>query len=73
MAVDLAAVVGDLPSHLQAAAVKWCEDNEADSVAMVIEAEQDDSFVAALSLKPGGVREICIRKRLATARGGASA
>ena len=53
---------------MQAAAVQWCQDNEADSVALLIYAEADDAFVAALSLKPGGVREISVRKRLAEAR-----
>ena len=64
----LASLVKDLPAHIQAAAVKWCEENEAWSVDMIVEAEQDDAFVAALSLKPRGTSEIVVRKRLAKAR-----
>ena len=64
----LASLVKDLPAHIQAAAVKWCEDNEAWSVGIIVEAEADDAFVAALSLKPGGMSEIVVRKRLAKAR-----
>jgi len=64
----LATLMAGLPSYIQAAGVKWCEDNEADSTAMIVEAELDDAFVAALSLKPGGARELVTRKRLAALR-----
>ena len=68
-AIDgLSSLVAGLPSHIQAAAVKWCEDDEAYSVSLIIEAENDDAFVSALSLKPGGTSEITVRKRLAKAR-----
>lgn len=38
----------------QVAAVKRYEENEAWSMGMIVEAEADDAFVAALSLKVGG-------------------
>ena len=64
----LASLVKDLPAHIQTAAVKWCEESEAWSVDMIVEAELDDAFVAALSLKPGGASEIVVRKELAKVR-----
>jgi hypothetical protein len=68
MIEGLAALVHGLPAHIQAAAVKWCEENDAPSVAMIIAAEFDDDFVAALSLKQGGASEVGVRKRLAALR-----
>ena len=68
MIEGLAALVHGLPAHIQAAAVKWCEENDAPSVVMIVAAEFDDAFVAALSLKQGGASEVGVRKRLAALR-----
>ena len=37
---------------------------------LIIESEGDDGFVSALSLKPGGMSEVSLRKRLAKVREG---
>ena len=39
---ELASLVEDFPAHIQAAAVRWCEENEAWSVRMIVEGEADD-------------------------------
>ena len=59
-----------LPAHVQSAALRWCEENEADSVQLILLAGLDDSFVAALGLKAGGAREIVVRRRLDELRSG---
>ena len=60
----LAALVGDLWPEHQEAALTWCKDNEASSVQCICAADKDDAFVASMSLKPGGVTEVVLRKRL---------
>ena len=47
--------------------VRW-QYAEPDSTAHIVLAEFDDAFVAALGLKPGGAREIVVRKGLAKVR-----
>ena len=61
----LAKLVTHLSADHQAAALKWCEDNDADTVEGICLAEMDDAFVASMSLKAGGVNEVMVRKRLA--------
>ena len=54
--------------HRQAAAVKWCEETDTDSMEVVVLLDQDDEFVTALSLKPAGNSEVLLRKKLDTLR-----
>ena len=60
-----------MPEDVQSLALAWFIENDCGSVAVLIETESDDAFVQALSLKPNGLNEIAMRKRLAKARGAA--
>jgi len=64
----LAQLVAHLSANHQAMALKWCEENDADSVHAIVMTEMDDAFIASMSLKVGGVNEVLLRKRLAAIR-----
>jgi hypothetical protein len=46
-------------------AVRWCEEEDADSVMVIVMAGRAEAFVDALGLKPGGCNEAVLRQRLA--------
>ena len=46
-------------------AVRWCEEEDADSVMVIVMAGRAEAFVGALGLKPGGCNEAVMRQRLA--------
>ena len=54
-----------LSAGVQGRALRWCEEEDADSVAIIAEAGRSDAFVGALELKAGGCNETVLKKRLA--------
>ena len=45
-------------------ALQWCEAEDADSIAVIVLAGQQEAFLDALQLKPGGCNETVVRQRL---------
>ena len=62
----LPALMAHLSSSAQTLALRWCQQEDADSVAVIVLAERTDAFVRALGFKAGGCNETVVRRRLAS-------
>jgi hypothetical protein len=65
-----------MSSAVKEAALTWCGENDVPTVELLLQADLDDDLVAhvhAAGVKPGGVQDKMLRKRLAEARGSSEA
>ena len=58
-------LMADFSSSIASRALRWCEEEDADSVAVILLAGRVEAFVGALGLKPGGCNDTVMRQRLA--------
>jgi hypothetical protein len=64
----LAALVEYLAPEMQDAALQWCLVSDTPSVQLLVLMEQDEAFIAALGVQPGGNADLLLRERLAAVR-----
>ena len=65
---ELSTLVAGLPLSAQAAALRWCEENDAGAASVIAESGADEEFIAALGLNPGKAGERMLRARLTRMR-----
>ena len=55
----------NLSASVAQRALQWCEEEDADSIAVIVLAGREEAFLRALQLKMGGCNEAVVRQRLA--------
>ncbi len=64
----LVGLLEDLSESFCVAALEWCDVNEVTNVKLILEAEAEEEFVAALPIKPAGIPATALRRRLSKMR-----